>query len=119
MVLRAADVLILPTHGGQSMASVPSKLIAYMLAARPIIALALPGSDAAAIIEQSGCGWVVPPDQPGLLASNVQAIMSMEQTVLDRRGQAARRYALKHFTQESCLPRVLEIIEHALTRKRA
>ena len=56
--------MILPTRGQQSLASVPSKLIAYMLAARPVIALALPHSDLAQVIEESHCGWVVPPDQP-------------------------------------------------------
>ena len=38
--LSAADILILPTQGRQSSASIPSKLIAYMLASRPVLALA-------------------------------------------------------------------------------
>lgn len=113
MVLSAADVLVLPTRGRQSTASVPSKLISYMLAARAVIALALPRSDVAEMIERSGCGWVVEPDQPDLLASKIKEVMAMDSTDLAQRGHAGRTFALKNLTRESNLPRLLNILEQA------
>lgn len=110
-VLRAADVLVLPTRGSQSTASVPSKLISYMLAARPILALAMPQSDIARIIEESGCGWVIAPDQPALLAAQLRTVVTLDPIERDRRGQAGRRYALQNLTSEVCLPRVISILE--------
>ncbi len=116
MILAAADVLVLPTHGRQSMASVPSKLLAYMLAGRPIIAVALPESDLAETIERSGCGWVVEPGRPDSLAETLRAVSGMAEEELSRRGLAGREFALRNFTQEACLPRVVEILERAATR---
>lgn len=116
MILAAADILVLPTHGGQSMASVPSKLLAYMLAGRPIIAVALAGSDLAEMIEGSGCGWVVEPGRPGSLAEKLREVSGIGPEELSRRGLAGRQFALRNFTQETCLPRVVEILERAAKR---
>lgn len=111
LLLRSADVLVLPTRGRQSLASVPSKLISYMLAARPVIALALPGSDIAEIVGQAGCGWIVPPDRPDLLADQIKKVMGMETRELCHRGQAGRTFALEHLTRETCLPQVIDVLE--------
>lgn len=74
-VLRAADLLILPTQREQSLVSVPSKLLSYMLAGRPLLATATPGSDLANLIARAQCGWVIEPDRPDLLAKQIQRLM--------------------------------------------
>jgi glycosyltransferase involved in cell wall biosynthesis len=61
-VLQMADVLLLPTKGKQSLNSIPSKLITYLLSGHPVIAAVLPESDTAIAILGSGAGWVVNPD---------------------------------------------------------
>jgi colanic acid biosynthesis glycosyl transferase WcaI len=115
-VLGAADLLILPTRGQQSLASVPSKLITYMLAARPVIALALPESDLAKTIQLAGCGWVVDPDQPELLANKIREVAQLPDCELTRLGTAGRDYALQHFVREICLPKVVRVVEQAAAR---
>lgn len=112
-VLEAADVLILPTRGTQSMVSIPSKLLSYMLAGKPVIALALPTSDIARMIEKSNCGWIVPPDRPDLLAEQIKRVMEMPSSELRNRGQQGLEYVQQHLTDKICLPRVIEIIEKA------
>ena len=111
MVLGAADVLVLPTRGSQTLASLPSKLIAYMLAERPIIALALPGSELARAVEQSGCGWVVEPDRPDRVAVILREVADLAEDERRRRGRMARKYALARLTDQACLPAVIEVIE--------
>jgi glycosyltransferase involved in cell wall biosynthesis/ribosomal protein S18 acetylase RimI-like enzyme len=113
MVLASADVLILPTSGSQSLASLPSKLISYMLSARPIIANAHPRSDLGTIIEESTCGWVVKPDSPDLLATKIREVMTMDTLELIRRGEMGRAYALRNLTREVCLPKVIDVLEMA------
>jgi glycosyltransferase involved in cell wall biosynthesis len=110
MVLKAANVLVLPTSGNQSLASVPSKLITYMLAARPIIALALPQSETARVIRDAKCGWVVPPDCPDLLAQRIEQAMKTSSQEMVSRGKSGREYALQHFTAKTCLPRVINVL---------
>jgi glycosyltransferase involved in cell wall biosynthesis len=94
----AADVLLLPMQGAQSLFSVPAKMIAYLFAARPIVALALPGSDVAQIVEGAGCGWVVEPNQPAALAGLLHCLSSMDRAELRRQGEAGRAFALQHHT---------------------
>lgn len=112
-VYAAADVLVLPTRGAQSLVSVPSKLIAYMLSARPIIAQAISGSDLANAIQEAGCGWLVEPNQPDRLADTIREVMSLSSAELRRRGQAGREYALHNFARAICLPRVIAILEES------
>lgn len=115
MALSAADLLVLPTRGMVSLAAMPSKLISYMLAARPIIALALPQSELAQVIEIAGCGWVVEPDMPELLAEKIREVMALPVEERDRYGLAGRNYALQHLTKEVCLPQVVDLLERVAT----
>ncbi len=115
-LLNAADLLILPTKHNQSLVSVPSKLISYMLAARPVIAMASVQSDLGQTINSSGCGWLVEPDDPKMLANKIKKVMSIDPAELKRRGKAGREFALANFTREVCLPKVISIIEQAAHR---
>ncbi len=112
-VLEAANILILPTRGAQSMVSVPSKLLSYMLAGKPVIALALPHSEVARIIEKSNCGWIVSPDRPDILAEHIKMIMTLPDSELKKRGQQGLEYVQQNLTDKICLPRIIEIIENA------
>jgi colanic acid biosynthesis glycosyl transferase WcaI len=111
VVLRSANILVLPTQGQQSLASVPSKLIAYLMAGKPVIALAVPGSDIARIVREAACGWVIRPNRPNLLAGQIKCVYAMPKDNLDQRAEAGRKYALSHFTREACLPRVIELVK--------
>ena len=112
-ILGLADVLVLPTQGNQSLASVPSKLISYMLSARPVLAQVFPESEVAEIIENSGCGWIVDPEQPELLASKIIKVSKLDPEELIRRGLSGRRYALANLSQKANLPKIISVIEHA------
>ncbi len=114
-VLSAADLLILPTRGSQSLVSVPSKMISYMLAARPIVALALPDTDLARMIERSGGGWVVEPDCAEQLAARIKQAAALPVAERRRRGEAGRAFALRNLTREVCLPQVIDVLQAAAT----
>lgn len=55
----------------------------------------------------------MPPDRPDLLAQEIHKVMALDEDVLDRLGQAGRSYALAHFTRETCLPRLIGVLEAA------
>lgn len=112
-LLSAADLLVLPTRGTQSLASVPSKLLFYMLAARPVLVLALPDSDVADIVARAQCGWVVEPDDPERLAAKIKEVEALSSAELARRGQAGREFALRHLSRSANVPRVIDILEQA------
>ncbi len=110
-VLRAADLLVLPTQGEQSLVSVPSKLISYMLAGRPVVAQAVPGSDLAQVVSKAKCGWVVDPGNPEALAEMIKEIATLVEEERTQRGLFGRDYALRHLTKSECLPKVITILE--------
>ena len=112
-VLGCADAFILPTSGRQSLASIPSKLIGYMLSGKPVVAIADNDSGVAEIIRESGCGLVVGPESPEELFSALQAVSGLSRERLASMGDAGRRYARLKFTREACAPALADIVETA------
>jgi glycosyltransferase involved in cell wall biosynthesis len=109
-VLGTADVLILPTSGNQTAVSVPSKLINYLLSARPVLALANSDTEIAEIIQKAGCGWVIPPDQPEVLAEQMIQISTISSEQLVAFGRAGRQYALDHFNKEKNIAQLKNVL---------
>ena len=114
---QAADVLVLPTRGAQSVASIPSKLIRYMLSGRPVIAASLPGTELECVVKQSQCGWVIPPDDPRALAQAVFEARNLTTEERYRYGTCGRKYAIKNFTAANNLPKMVSILEQIPTRR--
>ena len=110
-ILAAADLFILPTCGDQSLSSVPSKLITYMLAGRPVLCCAAEDSDVAQTVRAAACGWTIPADDAGAIA-RMLAVLSREPAhELRRFGEQGRAYALRHMTRAANLPRLLDLIQ--------
>lgn len=89
-----------------------------MLAGRPILAAALTNSDLTDLIECSGCGWVVEPDRPDLLAAKIQAIRQLSSNELNQRGEAGRSFVLQKLTKEVCVPKIIKLLESSANNVR-
>ncbi len=109
-VLQMADVLLLPTKDRQSLNSIPSKLISYLLSGRPVIASVLTESDTAMVISGTGAGWVVAPDSPDMIARAIVMAGEQSKEKLNEMGKAGREYALRNLTRQSTLPLIIDII---------
>jgi len=109
-VLGAADVTLLPTISNQSQVSVPSKLISYMLAGKPVIAQVHQDSETARMLEAADAGWVLPPDEPRLLGAKLRELASMDRHILAEKGLNGRRFALENLSRESNLPKSIRIL---------
>jgi glycosyltransferase involved in cell wall biosynthesis len=109
-ILQAANATVLPTHAAQSLSSVPSKLISYLFAERPVVGVALEASETAAIIRRSGSGVVVRPDDPRALAAAIRDLTSRAPEALAQMGKSGRNWALANMTRDVCLPPLLNII---------
>lgn len=117
VVLGAADLLLLPTTGNQSLASVPSKLISYLLAGQSVLAMVLPESETANMVRRAGAGWIVPPDNPDALAAEIRNIASLPAGELHSLGKSGKAFADKNLCRESNLPKVIRILEMAATKQ--
>ncbi len=121
LVLQSTDFLILPTSGRQSWYSVPSKLVTYMLAGKPVLGIVEPGTATEKTIRESGCGWTMGPgDTPGdilRLARMIDEVASLPKGRLAEMGDAGKSYAIQHFNRERCLPQIVQIIEAAAAER--
>ena len=93
-----ADVMLLPIKRGAAMSSIPSKLTAYLLSRKPIIACVEENSDTARVIKDANCGWVVPPEDFDKLMKFFQTIISFPKNDLIKYGANGFNYAEENFS---------------------
>jgi len=109
-LLASADVLLVPLDKDKSRLSVPSKLYTFMAAGRPILGLATPDSEVAAVLRATDSGPAVPPEDAAAVAA---AVLELKRTPERRREQGgnAREHAVRHFAKG----KVLRAYEELLT----
>jgi glycosyltransferase involved in cell wall biosynthesis len=66
--LSAADLHVVGLASGLAGYVVPSRLYGILAVAKPVVVAADPESETAQVVERAGCGIVVPPGRPELLA---------------------------------------------------
>ena len=95
-VFGSADVLVAILEAEAGVFAVPSKVLSYLCAGRPLL-LSIPKENLAAkIVVQCGAGFVAEPDDvKGLCAAAEQLIRSPQ--LRQQFSQAARHYAETHF----------------------
>lgn len=95
-----ADILVLCLKKGVAQTATPSKLTAYMLTGRPIVASVDLDSDCANIIREAGCGLVVEPEDKHALGEAIKEIAQKDTEELNRLGRAAFEYAKNHLSKD-------------------
>lgn len=110
-LLASADLLILPLKKGAGKYSIPSKLAGYMMSSKPVLAFIDTDSDAADIIRDARCGWIVPSGNIQALTLKMLEIRSLPETSLAVPGQSGRAYALKHLSKDANLKKLADLIK--------
>ncbi len=101
-MMAAADILLLNQHPDMVEAVIPSKLLSYMAAARPIVIAAHPDSEASRQVHAAECGVWVDAHQPAALAQAVTQL-ARDADLRQRLGQHGRAFAEKNFARETLL----------------
>lgn len=105
-----AHILILPTRKNTGNNSIPSKLPAYMLSARPVLALTDRNSDIAQVITAANCGWLGDLEDKDWLISFFKNANQISHDELKQKGKASLSYAKQHFSKEVNLEKLKNII---------
>jgi colanic acid biosynthesis glycosyl transferase WcaI len=107
-----ADLLLLNQAAAIEDAVIPSKLLTYMAAGRPIVAAVSQKSEAARQILLAKCGVVVPPENATALAD---AVLTLRRNPALRQelGANGRAYAEAHFTKALVLRKYDEFFKKA------
>ena len=113
-ILGSGDVLLAVLESDAAAFSVPSKVLSYLCAGKPILA-AIPGNNLAArIIRGAGAGNVVEPTDASQFAATGIAMMNATSEQLHDWGSAARQYAERTFDLDRITNRFTQIFESSL-----
>ncbi len=104
-VMASADVLVAVLEPDASRFSVPSKVLTYLCAGRPIVGVLPPDNAVAEVLSAQGAGLVVGRDE---VAAKV-ALLLDEDVRRKAMGRAGRRYAERTFSPETAADRFVEV----------
>lgn len=110
-VQSAGDVSLVTMLPGKGRTSVPSKVLGYMAAARPVLASVDDHCETADLVRLAGCGVVVPPDDETALAVALEELAADPARRLEL-GGAGRAYLERELNRESVLARYAELFRH-------
>jgi colanic acid biosynthesis glycosyl transferase WcaI len=98
-----ADVLLVSQIGAVKDTLIPGKLLTYMAAGRPVLAAVHHDSQAAQLVRDADGGIVVPPEDPGALASAAHRLATAPRALLEGYSARNRAYAEAHFDERRVL----------------
>jgi glycosyltransferase involved in cell wall biosynthesis len=113
--LSAADVHLVSLRSEMVGLSVPSKVYGIMSAGRPVIFIGPEQSEAALVIREAGCGYVI---KPGDADGAVAALLNLYQHRQDveRQGDAARKYFERFNDRAIATERFLHVLSDNTAR---
>ncbi|HKN63689.1 MAG TPA: glycosyltransferase family 4 protein [Gaiellaceae bacterium] len=116
-MLASAQVLVAVLEAEAGGFSVPSKILTYLCAARPLLASVPADNLAARVIERSGGGVVVPPADTATFLAAAGRLLEDEELRAEL-AQRARSYAETAFDIDSVARWFEEVLERATSSKR-
>lgn len=105
-------VTLLPSLG---YSSIPSKVLGYMAAGRPIVALADPDCDTAKLIEGAKCGYILPPGDPARFAEFLREV-SHNVAELRLRGINGKKYVGAEFQKNKLIQDISEFLDEIISK---
>jgi glycosyltransferase involved in cell wall biosynthesis len=111
-VLASADVLVAILEADAGTFAIPSKVLTYLCAGRPVLAAIPPENLAARTIARSGAGVIVDPNDADTFVADATRLLS-DSVRRKRLGDAARTYARAAFDIGTVADRFEDILEDA------
>jgi putative colanic acid biosynthesis glycosyltransferase WcaI len=111
--LSAADVHVVGLARGLEGFVVPSRLYGVLAVGRPVIAAADGASELARIVSEVGCGIVVPPGRPEILAAAIRDAYDRRND-LDEMGDRGRAYVVAEADRTVAIRRYRELLQEVL-----
>ena len=106
---RMADACVLSLSGDSLVGlTLPSRLQGYMAAGKPVLAAV--GGEARRVVEESGCGKAVDPNDVDGLTSIMDEFVK-DHSIFNECGKRGRAYFIDHFTRARHVDAVEEVLE--------
>ena len=108
-VLASGDIHVVPLRTGLGAVSVPSKTYSILAAARPVVAAIDTGTEVTRILQHSGAGVSVAPDDEELFTSALQAMVADIETAREQ-GRKGREWVETHVSPAAVAQSYLALI---------
>jgi glycosyltransferase involved in cell wall biosynthesis len=112
--LSSADIHVVGLTKGLSGYVVPSRVYGIMAVGRPVIVAAERSSETAQLVESIGCGIVIEPGRPEVLAATIRRARAGDYD-LEEMGRLARRYAVEEASREIAVERYRGVLQEVLS----
>ena len=112
----ASDVCVVAQSPTTTSDAVPSKVYRIMGAAKPVLAMTVPTSDLAALVGDSGCGIVVPADDPTKIAAAIRQALN-EPARRAIMGTAGRAHVEAHYSRRAVTARYNTLVNELTTER--
>jgi colanic acid biosynthesis glycosyl transferase WcaI len=112
-VQATADISLVTLAPGRGRTSVPSKVLGYMAAARPVIASVDDNCDTADLIRSANCGLVTPPADAGALAQAILRLVHNPE-LRQQMGQSGQRYFAANLERKQVLTNYISLVERMM-----
>ena len=111
-ILYASDICLVTLDKNVLTPAVPAKLLSVMASGRPVVASMNLKGDAPKIVESAKCGYCVEADNAMGLSKAILKLYN-NPMLRDEFGQNGRKYAVKHFSRNSCTEKYEKLLLHA------
>lgn len=108
-VLASGDIHVVPLRAGLGAVSVPSKTYSILAAARPVVAAIDAGTEVTRILQHSGAGVSVAPDDEELFTLALQEMVADIETARDQ-GRKGREWVETHVSPAAVAQSYLALI---------
>jgi colanic acid biosynthesis glycosyl transferase WcaI len=115
-IYASADLCLVPMKAGTARDTFPSKVYTIMAAGRGVVASAEPETELAWVVEQAGCGWVIPPEDASALSNAVQ-YANTHREELHERGARGRAYVVAHHSRAAIAQQYDELIREVVAHR--
>jgi colanic acid biosynthesis glycosyl transferase WcaI len=109
-VQATADVSVVTLAPGRGRTSVPSKILGYMAAGRPIVASVDEDADTASAVREGRCGLVTPPGDAAALADAIASLLD-DPARREAMGRAGRCYFEGTYSKDAALASMTRVLE--------
>ncbi len=109
----SSDIGIIPMKATTTTDTFPSKIYTIMSCAKPAIVSADPDSELAWIIQQSGCGRVVTPEDPVAYTNAIRQAFE-ERKNLPEEGKLGRKFVEQDYTKEVVAQKYSVLVQQLL-----
>ncbi|GGH84242.1 glycosyltransferase involved in cell wall biosynthesis [Pullulanibacillus pueri] len=109
--LNVADLHLVVNQKGIKGVSVPSKIYGVMAAGKPILGVLEQGSEAQRLIDESGCGHVVEPQDYENIVETIKYFYELDREKRKQIGLNGRQYLEKHLRRETSINKYREVLK--------